>query len=326
MSILASQARRIAEGTAAKPHDHDFIPLNERVAVFVGVFLPPLGLLVAIIYYWNRGVSPLDIALMLSMYTFTLLGITIGYHRLFTHRSFETSPAIRFLLAAFGSMAWQGPVIQWCAIHRRHHQTSDREGDPHSPHHHPYGRGIPAALRALWRAHAGWLFEPEPADVARSVHDLLSDPVIRLADRLFWLFIALGFLIPATIGGLVTQSWTGFLTGLLWGGLIRMCLTHHVTGAINSICHIWGSKTYASNDESRNNLLFGLLAFGEGWHNNHHAFPTSARHGLAWYQFDLSWIIIKFMSFIGLARNLRLPTASALTAKTQTTSSLKVAA
>ena len=326
MSILASQARRLEQSSHPdEPHGHDHVPASERVAVFVGVFLPPLGLLVAIIYYWNRGVSPLDVALMLAMYTLTLLGITVGYHRLFTHRAFETNAVVRFLLAALGSMAWQGPVIQWCAMHRRHHQTSDREGDPHSPHHHPYGRGPLAALRALWRAHAGWLFEPEPKDLARSVHDLLNDPVIRFADRMFWVFVVAGLLLPGVVALLISGSWAAFFTGILWGGLVRMCLTHHVTGSVNSICHIWGSKTYASNDESRNNPLFGLLAFGEGWHNNHHAFPTSARHGLKWYQFDMSWVVIRGMAWVGLAKNLRLPTDAALMAKTQT-APVKVAA
>ena len=326
MSILASQARRTDENTAHLPHDHDHIPFRERLGVFVGVFVPPAGLAYAIYHFWNHGVGPLEVTLMLAMYTVSLLGITIGYHRLFTHRSFETNPVVRFLLAAAGSMAWQGPVIQWVAMHRRHHQTSDREGDPHSPHHHPYGRGLLAGLRAFWRAHAGWLFEPEAPDLARSVHDLLADPAVRAADRLFWFFIAAGFIIPGLVAAAFTHTWTGFWSGVLWGGLVRMALTHHVTGAINSVCHIWGSKTYASNDESRNNALFGLLAFGEGWHNNHHAFPTSARHGLAWYQFDLSWIIIKTMSKVGLAKNLRLPTEAALTTKAHTPTELKAAA
>ncbi|HZZ45232.1 MAG TPA: fatty acid desaturase [Tepidisphaeraceae bacterium] len=307
MSILRSQAR---QQDYKDPHPLTF---RDRACVLIGVASPPIGLAVAIILLWRHGVGPLDLILMATMYLLTLLGITLGYHRLFTHRSFVTPPAVRFTLAALGSMATQGPVIQWVAHHRRHHQQSDQEGDPHSPHLHD--GSLWSVIRQAWHAHAGWLFEQEPADLRRSVPDLLADPVVSFVDRTFWYWVALGLLIPAACGLAITHSWYGAATAFLWGGLVRMAFTHHVTGSINSVCHIWGSKDFVSSDESRNNTLFGILAFGEGWHNNHHAFPTSARHGLKWYQFDLTWLTIRTLSFFRLAKNVRLPTPTALELK-----------
>jgi stearoyl-CoA desaturase (delta-9 desaturase) len=307
MSILRSQSRRDAHTI---PH-----PLTalDRATVFVGVLGPPVGAAVAIYSLWHRGVGPVDLALMAGMYFLTLLGITLGYHRLFTHRSFATPAAVRFVLAVLGSMALQGPVIQWVAHHRRHHQVSDRQGDPHSPHlHEP---GLWNALKQAWHAHAGWLFGSEPENLRRSVPDLLADPVVAFVDRTFWYWVVLGLVLPGIAGGLIAGTWFGAFTGFLWGGLVRMAATHHVTGSINSVCHIWGSKEYQSADESRNNTVFGVLALGEGWHNNHHAFPTSARHGLKWYQFDATWITLRVLSALGLARDLRLPSNAAMNAK-----------
>lgn len=307
MSILRSQARRDEHKT---PHP---LTLRDRLLVLFGVTTPPVGLAVAIYIFWRHGVGPLDLVLMGTMYLLSLLGITLGYHRLFTHKSFETPAAIRFLLAAFGSMALQGPVIQWVAHHRRHHQTSDMEGDPHSPHLHD--GSLWSALKQAWHSHAGWLFGEEPHDLRRSVGDLLKDPVVAFVDRTFWYWVAAGVVIPGLIAYAVTGSTFAAFTGFLWGGLVRMALTHHVTGSINSVCHLWGSKDFASSDESRNNTLFGILALGEGWHNNHHAFPTSARHGLRWWQFDGTWITIRALSILGLAKNVRLPSTTAIEMK-----------
>jgi stearoyl-CoA desaturase (delta-9 desaturase) len=307
MSILRSQSRREDHKT---PHA---LTAWDRLLVFVGVVSPPIGLAAAVYVCWRHGVGPLDLALMGVMYLLTLLGITLGYHRLFTHKSFTTPAAVRFTLAVLGSMALQGPVIQWVAHHRRHHQQSDQEGDPHSPHLHD--GGFWNALTQAWHAHAGWLFGEEPHDLRRSVPDLLADPVIAFVDRTFWYWVALGVVIPGAIGYAVTQSWFHAATAALWGGFVRMAFTHHVTGSINSVCHIWGSKDYQSSDESRNNAVFGVLAFGEGWHNNHHAFPTSARHGLKWYQFDLTYLTVRLLSAVGLAKNVRLPSPAALKLK-----------
>jgi stearoyl-CoA desaturase (Delta-9 desaturase) len=267
----------------------------------------------AIVLLWRRAVGPLDLVLMGAMYFLTLLGITLGYHRLFTHKSFETFPVVKVVLAALGSMALQGPVIQWVAHHRRHHQVSDREGDPHSPHLHD--GSMWNRLKQAWHSHAGWLFAAEPVDLRRSVGDLLNDPAVAFVDRTFWYWVIAGLVLPGLCGLAITHSLTGFLTGMLWGGFVRMAATHHITGAINSVCHLWGSKEYQSADESRNNPVFGVLAFGEGWHNNHHAFPTSARHGLRWYQFDITWLMIRAMQRSGLAWGIRLPAQAARRAK-----------
>jgi stearoyl-CoA desaturase (delta-9 desaturase) len=241
------------------------------------------------------------------------VGITVGYHRLFTHRAFETSRVVQFILAVLGSMAVQGPLMQWVAMHRRHHQHSDQEGDPHSPHLH--GGGFFDLVRGAWHAHVGWVFRPDPADLAHYNRDLRQSRTLRAASALFPLWVALGLIIPAVVGGVLTASWMGALFGLIWGGLARIFLVHHITWSVNSVCHIWGRRPYPSGDHSRNNFVFGILALGEGWHNNHHAFPTSARHGLRWWQFDLSYYVIRGMALLGLVWKVKLPSKQALTAE-----------
>ncbi len=278
-----------------------------------GVFVPVLGLLVAIWLLWGHGVGWLDLGLLALFYSISSLGITIGFHRMFTHRGLEAGPVVRLLLAIGGSIAGQGPVIQWCAVHRRHHTHSDRDGDPHSPHLH--GDGFVGMFLGMFHAHMGWLFAPEPPGVARSVPDLVADPVLRFVDRWFWAYMIGGWFLPGAIAGLITHSWWAAFTGFIWGGLVRNTLHHHVTWSINSVCHVWGSRPYQAPDMSCNNPIFGLLAFGEGWHNNHHAFPTSARHGLEWWQLDLAWVSIRAMKALGLVRNVRLPGPTARAAK-----------
>jgi stearoyl-CoA desaturase (delta-9 desaturase) len=247
------------------------------------------------------------------MYTVTGLGITVGYHRLFTHRSFETVRPVEFLLAVLGSMAVQGPVLKWVAIHRRHHQHSDRPEDPHSPHHR--GGGITGVLAGFWHAHIGWIFRTDCPDLRRYVRDVRSDGLIRVASRLFGVWVFLGLLIPTILGGALTGTWSGALLGLLWGGLVRIFLGHHVTWSINSVCHLWGSRPFDRGDQSRNNLVFGVLGLGEGWHNNHHAFPSSARHGLRWWQLDLSYLAIRALESLGLAWRVRVPAHEKIVAK-----------
>jgi stearoyl-CoA desaturase (delta-9 desaturase) len=239
------------------------------------------------------------------MYVLTAFGITVGFHRLLTHKSFETTPAVRFVLAALGSMAVQGSVLRWVAQHRRHHQHSDTPDDPHSPHHR--GGGLLGTARGFWHAHIGWAFKPDAAGLDRYVADLRKLASVRVASALFPLWIALGLAIPAALGGILTGTWAGVWLGLLWGGLVRVFLVHHVTWSVNSVCHLWGRRPYPDRDRSRNNLLFGILAMGEGWHNNHHAFPTSARHGLRWWQLDASYYLIRLLAWLGLAWKVRLP-------------------
>ena len=279
------------------------------------VTIPLAGLVIAIVLLWGVAFDWLYLGLLGGMYLTSVLGITIGYHRLFTHRSFKTSRPVAALLAAFGSMAVQGPVLQWVAVHRRHHQYSDHEHDPHSPH--TQGDGLRGVLRGMWHAHVGWLFQAHPRGLARYVRDLRKDPLIRRMSKLFPVWVLLGLLVPAALGGLLTTSWNGVLLGFLWGGLVRIALVHHVTWSINSVCHLWGSRPFRCQDESRNNAIFGVLALGEGWHNNHHAFPTSARHGLRWWQLDLSYLAIRGMALVGLVSEIRVPSPARVALRRQ---------
>ena len=310
MNLLSSPRVAGESAAATDQHPSPAKPLAEQAAMAFTVFLPPVALVVGIVLLWGRGVGWVDMALMLGLYAVTGMSITIGFHRLFTHRAFQAVPAVREALAVAGSMAAQGPILEWCATHRQHHKHSDRDGDPHSPHLH--GDGVGGFFKGLWHAHMGWLFAPEPAGTATAVPDLTADPVLRFIDRTYWLWVVVGWLIPAAVGGLVAGSWYGALTGFLWGGLVRQGLLHHTTFSVNSVCHVWGTRPFKSSDESRNNVVIGILTFGEGWHNNHHAFPTSARHGLMWYQLDLSWWFIRSLQALGLAWDVRLPSASAM--------------
>jgi stearoyl-CoA desaturase (delta-9 desaturase) len=282
------------------------------VANFTAVIVPFLGLAAAIVLLWGRGFRWVELGLLLGMYLLTALGITVGFHRLFTHRSFETNRVIQFILAVLGSMAVQGPLLKWVAMHRRHHQHSDQPDDPHSPYHQ--GRGILGMLRGVWHAHLGWVFQPDPPNLFRYVKDLHQRISVRVASALFPVWVALGLLLPAVVGGLLTGTWMGALVGLIWGGLVRIFLVHHVTWSVNSICHLWGRRPYPCEDQSRNNFVIGVLALGEGWHNNHHAFPSSARHGLRWWQIDVSYWFIRGLALLGLAWKVKLPAHQALLA------------
>jgi stearoyl-CoA desaturase (Delta-9 desaturase) len=317
LNVLSSPRSRLKNAASADSIDEPTITTTERVVMLIGTVTPILALLTAIVLMWGHYVTALDIALLIGMYSFTIFGISVGFHRQLTHRAFRTGPVIRFILASAGSMAMQGSVIQWVSVHRRHHQESDREGDPHSPHN--FGGGFSGLLRGMWHSHMGWLYLPDPPDLARSVGDLLADPVICFVDKCSWPLIFLGMVIPGAIAGAITHTWAGALGGFLWGGIVRIGLLHHCTFSINSICHIWGTRPFRNADHSRNNVIFGVLSFGEGWHNNHHAFPTSARHGLRWYQLDLGWWLIRSLQFLGLAWDVRRPSESDINVKRRKT-------
>ena len=274
------------------------------------IVLPFAGAVAAGLLLWGWGFSWVHLGLLLGMSAITSVGVTVGYHRLFTHRSFETIPAVKCVLAVFGAMAVEGSIVKWAATHRLHHRCSDRPGDPHSPHEH--GEGAWATLRGIWHAHVGWIFDRDPENLYRHAADLVADRLTRFLSSLWTVWAIVGLLLPALLGGLLTWSWTGALLGFLWGGLARVFLVHHITWSINSVCHLWGSRPFDTPDESRNNLVFGVLGLGEGWHNNHHAFPTSARHGLRWWQFDLSYLLIRLLERLGLAWDVRVPSASAV--------------
>ncbi len=287
-----------------------------RIWNFFGVTVPFAAMITAIVLLWGHGCGWVALGLMLFMYCVTGLGVTLGFHRLFTHRAFQTNRFIQIVLIIMGSMSAEGYMLTWVAQHRRHHQCSDREGDPHSPHLHD--ETVSGMLAGFWNAHIGWFLKPTDQELPRYVADLWRDPLIRRMSNLFKLWVILGLALPALAGGLLTQSWNGALLGLIWGGFVRMFLIHHVTWSINSVCHIWGGRTFRTVDHSKNNFIFAILAFGEGWHNNHHAFPTSARHGLKWWQFDSSYLIIQTLQFFGLAWDVKIPSTEAMAAKRQT--------
>jgi stearoyl-CoA desaturase (delta-9 desaturase) len=280
-----------------------------RLLTLAAVIVPFIGLVVASCLLWGWGFSRAELGLLAGMYLLTGLGITVGFHRLFAHRSFETYGAVKFLLAVFGSMAVQSALFHWVAHHRLHHGHSDTPEDPHSPHNE--GGGLLGWLKGFWHAHIGWAFEPDKPNLTHYVQDLHRSRSLRVANALFPLWVALGLLIPAAAGGLLLMSWAGAVRGLLWGGLVRILLVHHVTWSVNSVCHIWGLRPYKSGDESRDNFVLGVLALGEGWHNTHHAFPTSARHGLRWWKLDLSYWAIRALALAGLAWNLKVPSKKA---------------
>ena len=251
-----------------------------------------------------------DIAVFAIMYLLCIVGITVGFHRLFTHRAFRTGPATRGVLAVLGSMAIEGPITAWVADHRKHHAFTDVEGDPHSPHV-GHGGGLRGALRGLLHAHVGWLFlHTHRGAKARYAADLLADPVVRFVDRWFFGWVLLGLAMPFALGWLIGGSLHSALTGLLWGGAVRMLVLHHVTYSINSLCHFFGSRRFSTGDESRNLAWLAPLSFGEAWHNNHHAFPTSAQHGLRPIErlLDPAAAVIAVLEKAGLARDvIRVP-------------------
>jgi len=293
-------------------HDHK-VSHSAKAAIIAVIIVPFLAVFLAIWTLWGYGFFWHHAIMLFVGYAATAMGITIGFHRFFTHKSFDCVAPVKLALGVLGSMAIEGPVLTWVSRHRRHHQHSDDTDDPHSPHQH--GESVWGVVKGAVHAHMGWLIKDDKPGLERYIPDLLTSKMTVAVDKLFLLWFALSLLIPAVIGGLIMMSWTGFFLGFLWGGLVRVFVVHHITWSINSVCHIWGTQDYKSHDESRNNALFGILAFGEGWHNNHHAFPASARHGLKWWQFDSSYIIIKTLEKLGLAWNVKVPSEAHLAKK-----------
>jgi stearoyl-CoA desaturase (delta-9 desaturase) len=287
--------------------------LGEQLALYVFVLVPFLALAVAVPAVWGWGLSWTDVVLFTAFYLVTGLGITVGYHRYFTHGSFKANKGLRIALAVAGCMAVQGPVVQWVADHRRHHAFSDREGDPHSPWR--YGDTTGALLKGMFHAHVGWLFDRRQTNPARYAPDLLKDTAVRRTSELFILWAGIGLFLPGIVGGLVTSSWTGAWTAFFWAGLVRVALLHHVTWSINSLCHTIGTRPFTSRDRSTNFWPLALLSFGESWHNLHHADPTCARHGVLRGQVDISARVIWALEKLGWARDVKWPDPVRLAAK-----------
>ena len=298
--MSAPEARPLPSAADVQPVANE---LRDRIITGVVTAAPVVGLLFAGWQLWEDALRWSDLVVFGVTYLVTGLGITVGFHRLLTHRAFETTPAVRGTLAALGSAAIEGPVISWVADHRKHHTFSDRFGDPHSPHV-DHGGGWRGAFRGLWHAHVGWLFiHTQRGAKDRYARDLLDDPVVRFVDRTFLVWVLAGLAFPFALGGLLSQSWHGAFTGLLWGGAVRMLVVHHVTYSINSVCHFFGRQAFGTDDHSRNVAWLSPFTFGESWHNNHHAFPTSARHGLRRGQLDPSAWVIAGLERAGLAWN-----------------------
>jgi stearoyl-CoA desaturase (delta-9 desaturase) len=275
-----------------------------KISNLIGVALPFIGLLAAIVLLWDRAIGPLELGLLVGLYVVTALGVTLGYHRMFTHRAFESSRIFRAIVAVLGSMAIEGSVITWVADHRKHHAFTDQEGDPHSPH--LSGPGLLGAVKGLWHAHVGWLFETVgTAERERFAADLIKDHVIRVIDTLFGLWIAVSFAIPFALGWIIGGGLGSALTCLLWGGFVRVFLLHHVTWSINSVCHFFGRRRFDIEDESRNVFWLAPLSMGEAWHHNHHAFPTSAFHGLRFWEriADPTGLLIALLEKLGIVWN-----------------------
>jgi stearoyl-CoA desaturase (Delta-9 desaturase) len=275
-----------------------------RISNLIGAIVPFIAFLAAIALLWNEYVGWHDLAVLALMYVITGLGITVGYHRMLTHRSFQTYKPLEYVWAFLGSMAVQGPVIAWVADHRKHHAHTDEEGDPHSPHV-GHGDGILGSLHGLWYAHMGWLFDAHGrADGERYARDLVEDRGMRLMSRQFLSIVLIGLLIPAGLGYLLSGgTLKGAITGLIWGGLVRIFMLHHVTWSINSVCHFFGRRRFDVEDHSTNVFWLALPSFGESWHHNHHAFPRSAVHGLKWWEVDTSAMVIRAMRRLHLAWN-----------------------
>jgi stearoyl-CoA desaturase (delta-9 desaturase) len=272
----------------------------DRFATGTVTVVPILALGVVCWQLWSNLLRWSDIVVFAILYAITALGITVGFHRHLTHRAFATSRGLRGLLAICGSCAIEGPVISWVADHRKHHAFSDQEGDPHSPHH-GQASGFRGALRGLFHAHVGWLFvHDQRGSRDRYAPDLVADPVVAFVDRWFVAWVTIGLLIPFGLGWLIGGTWESALTGLLWGGFVRVLVLHHVTYSINSLCHYFGRRRFDTNDESRNLAWLSVLSLGESWHHNHHAFPTSAHHGLRWWEIDISSLVIRGLRRLGL--------------------------
>jgi stearoyl-CoA desaturase (delta-9 desaturase) len=319
LTLPESASEESVDGSVNETDDRSHIPPDNLIsplsrAIDITAIIVPFLLFVGIgIVLWGRGLNWAQMVVMFVMYMLTGFGVTVGFHRLFTHRSFETPRFMRLTFAILGSMSVQGPLLWWVAMHRRHHHHSDSQGDPHSPHVN--GGGVLGVVAGAWHSHVGWLFKGDEPGATRYVGDLVKEKSMKTISELYPLWVAISLIFPAILGGLLTRSWSGAFWGFAWGGVARVFFVHHITWSVNSACHLWGSQEFQSHDHSRNNAVVGLLALGEGWHNNHHAFPNSARHGLRWWQFDSSYCVIWCLSKLGLATRVRVPAERVMASK-----------
>lgn len=292
-------------GSKPKPLTMGDRPLVAQVLVYVFVLLPLVALVAAVPFAWGWGLGVVDISLAVFFWLVSGLGVTVGFHRLFTHSAFKCNRGVKIGLAVAGMMSVQGPVVTWVADHRRHHAYSDREGDPHSPWR--FGSSASALAKGFWHSHMGWLFDREETNVDRFAPDLLKDAELVRVNRLFPLWTVATFVLPAVMGGLITWSWWGALTAFFWAGLVRVSVLHHITWSVNSICHMIGERPFKSRDKAANFWPLAIVSFGESWHNSHHADPTCARHGVLKGQLDISARVIWAFEKLGWAWKVRWP-------------------
>lgn len=288
---------------------------KQKAAVLAVTVGPMIGLVIAVAMLWGTALSWTDVVAFVVMYTVSILGVTVGYHRMLTHAGFDAKPWVRNTWAVLGSLAIEGGPLEWVADHRRHHAHSDTDGDPHSPHLED-DDSFWGMCKGLYHAHFGWMLNrTHDSDPARWAPDLVAKPDLVRINKLFPWFVVLSFALPALIGFTLTGTAIGTFTAFLWGGPVRVVVAHHITWSTNSICHFFGSRPYASDDLSTNNWLLSIVSMGESWHNNHHAFPSSAVHGLHWWQVDITAMVIRTMEKLRLVSNVRTPSEGALERK-----------
>jgi stearoyl-CoA desaturase (delta-9 desaturase) len=293
---------------------NDYLQKVQRRFAVATIIIPIIGTVIAFKSAWDFGISAMELELLLVFWFLTMVGgITVGFHRLLSHCTFKTHPSIRVALAILGSMTAQGPVINWVSNHRRHHQYSDQIGDTHSPHLHQ--GGFWGSLKGIWYSHISWMLNGEITNSTLFAKDLLQDSVMKKVNQYYLALVFLGLLIPAIIGGLLSGTWIGIWQGFLWGGLVRIFLVHHLTWTINSITHLYGSRPFKTTEQSTNNVWLAIPTGGEAWHNNHHAFPNSAKFGLQWWQIDLGSWLIRTLEVLGLAWDVKVPTPEIIEAK-----------
>ncbi len=314
--LATEESVQVETVAAAVKNDRRFISAarvaaKQRTHFIFWTVLPFLACVVWFVMY--PVVTPIDALLLIGMWTLTGgLGISIGYHRYYTHGAFQAHPILQTAMAAAGSLAAQGPVTYWVSVHRCHHKHSDAEHDPHSPAVMTENATLWSRISAFFHGHMGWVVKhdvPSPIVFAR---DLMKSPVVRFFDKTYWRWVVAGVVVPGALMLIVDPTIHGFLRGCIFGGLLRILVGNQIIWAINSVCHAHGSHVYDTSDSSTNNLLLALPAFGEGWHNNHHAFPWSAKFGLKWWQIDVGWTALRCLAFVGLASNLKSPTVAQL--------------
>ena len=276
--------------------------------------LPAVGTAVAVALLLVQPIGAMEVGLLVAMWLATGFGLTVGFHRIFTHRAFKANTPVRVVLTILGCMAARGPMISWTAMHRRHHERADHPGDMHSPNMH--GQHLAGRMRGWFHAHCTWMYRHEYPNVVHYVPDLLADKPVLKADRRYHTWIILGLLLPAALGGAITGTWMGVLTGFLWGGVVRLFAVAQIVSALNSFLHLFGTRPFPMRDNlSRNSFLLALFGWGEGWHNNHHAFPDSASFGFAWYQIDPGYWVIQLLALFGWVWDVRLPTRGQIAKK-----------